>query len=75
MNIYVLVGLILILGFVLGQALRKLRITEILAYILAGIVIGRVLNFSPPEEFSAIITGTTLALVAYIVGLTFSLLF
>ena len=75
MNIYVLVGLILILGFVLGQALRKLRITEILAYILAGIVIGRVLNFSPPEEFSAIITGTTLALVAYIVGLTFSFAF
>ncbi len=75
MNIYVLVGSILILGFVLGRVLHKLRVTEILAYIVAGIVIGRVLNFSPPEEFSAIVTGTTLALVAYIVGLTFSFAF
>jgi len=75
MNIYVLVALVLILGFVLGRILRKLRLTEILAYILAGIIIGRVLNFSPPEQFSVIITGTTLALVAYIVGLSFSFAF
>ena len=72
MNIYVLVALILLLGFTLGRVLHKLRVTEILAYILAGIVIGRVLNFSPPEQFYVIITGTTLALVAYIIGLTFS---
>jgi Kef-type K+ transport system membrane component KefB len=75
MNIYVLVGLILILGFVLGRVLHKLRVTEILAYIVAGIVIGRVLNFSPPEQFYVVITGTTLALVAYMVGLTFSFAF
>jgi Kef-type K+ transport system membrane component KefB len=75
MNIYVLVALVLIVGFILGKILRKLRITEILAYILAGIIIGRVLNFSPPEQFNVIITGTTLALVAYIIGLTFSLSF
>jgi len=72
MNIYVLVALILILGFILGRILRRLRLTEILAYILAGIIVGRVLNFSPPEEFYVIITGITLALVAYIIGLTFS---
>ena len=75
MNIYLLVALILILGFILGRVLHKLRITEILAYILAGIVIGRVLNFKPPEQFNVIITGTTLALVAYIIGLTFSFAF
>jgi len=75
MNIYVLVALVLILGFVLGRILRKLRLTEVLAYILSGIIIGRVLNFSPPEQFSVIITGTTLALVAYIVGLSFSFSF
>ncbi len=72
MNIYVLVALILILGFILGRILRRLRLTEILAYILAGIIVGRVLNFSPPEQFYVIITGVTLALVAYIIGLTFS---
>jgi Kef-type K+ transport system membrane component KefB len=75
MNIYVLVALILILGFILGRILRKLRLTEILAYILAGIIIGRVLNYTPPEQFNIIITGVTLAIVAYIVGLNFSFAF
>ena len=75
MNIYVLVALILILGFILGKILRKLRLTEVLAYILAGIIIGQVLNFSAPEQFNVIITGTTLALVAYIIGLSFSFAF
>lgn len=75
MNIYVLVALILIIGFILGKILHKLHLTEILAYILSGIIIGRVLNFSPPEQFNVIITGTTLALVAYIIGLSFSFAF
>jgi Kef-type K+ transport system membrane component KefB len=75
MNIYVLVALVLILGFIFGRILRKLKLTEILAYILSGIIIGRVLNFSPPEQFTVIITGITLALIAYIVGLSFSFAF
>jgi len=75
MNIYVLVALVLILGFILGRILRKLRLTEILAYILSGIIIGHVLNFNPPEQFNVIITGATLALVAYIIGLSFSFAF
>ncbi len=75
MNIYVLVALILLLGFILGRILRRLRLTEILAYIIAGIVIARVLNYTPPEQFNVIITGVTLALVAYIIGLNFSFAF
>ncbi len=75
MNIYLLVASILILGFLLGRILRKLRLTEILAYIVAGIIIGQVLDFSPPEQFSNVVTGVTLALIAYIVGLTFSFAF
>ncbi len=75
MNIYVLVALVLLIGFILGRVLRKLKLTEVLAYILSGIIIGRVLNFSAPEQFSVIITGTTLALVAYIIGLSFSFAF
>jgi len=75
MNIYVLVALVLILGFILGRILRRLRLTEILAYILSGIIIGRALNFSPPEQFTVIITGTSLALIAYMVGLSFSFAF
>jgi Kef-type K+ transport system membrane component KefB len=75
MNIYVLVALILILGFILGRILRKLGLTEVLAYIFSGIIIGQALNFSAPEQFSSIITGTTLALVGYIIGLSFSFSF
>jgi len=75
MNIYVLVALILILGFILGRILRRLGLTEVLAYILSGIIIGQVLNFSAPEQFNVIITGATLALVAYIIGLSFSFAF
>jgi Kef-type K+ transport system membrane component KefB len=75
MNIYVLVALTLILGFILGRILRRLRLTEILAYIIAGIIIGQVLDFTPPEQFTVIITGVTLALVAYIIGLSFSFAF
>ena len=75
MNIYLLVAFILLLGFILGRILRRLRLTEILAYILSGIIIGQVLHFSAPEQFNVIITGTTLALVAYIVGLSFSFAF
>ena len=74
MNIYVLVALILILGFILGKILRRLRLTEVLAYILAGIIIGLIVkhpNFTLPEQFSVIITETSLALIAYMVGLSF----
>jgi Kef-type K+ transport system membrane component KefB len=72
MNIYLFVALILILGFILGRILRRIRLTEILAYILAGIIISSVLHFEPPAEFNVIVTGVTLALVAYTVGLSFS---
>jgi Kef-type K+ transport system membrane component KefB len=75
MNIYLLVASILILGFIFGRILRRLGLTEILAYILAGIIIGQVLDFSPPAQFSVVITGITLALIAYIVGLSFSFAF
>jgi len=78
MNIYVLVALILILGFILGKILRRLRLTEVLAYILAGIIIGLIVkhpDFTLPEQFSVIITETSLALIAYMVGLSFSFAF
>jgi len=75
MNIYVLVGLILTLGFILGRILRKLRLTEILAYLISGIIISQALNFSAPVQFNIIITGVTLAFVAFTVGSTFSSVF
>lgn len=71
-NIYLLIALILLLGFILGRGLRKVGVTEILGCLLAGVIIRPILNFSVPEQFSSIITGVTLAFVAYSVGLSFS---
>jgi len=74
-NIYVLVALILLLGFILGRLLRKVGLTEVLAYLFAGVIIGPILKFSAPEQFSSVITGVTLAFVAYTIGLSFSFTF
>jgi len=72
-NIYILIALILLIGFVLGKILRKIGLTEVLAYLFAGILIGPILKVSPPHHFESFITGITLAFVGYKVGLTFSL--
>ena len=55
--------------------LRKIGLTEVLAYLFAGIIIGPILKFSLPKQFEVFITGITLAFVGYKVGLTFSLTF
>jgi len=74
-NIYVLVALLLLLGLILGKLLRKIGLTEILAYIFAGIIIGPIFKFKPPEQFYPIITAITLAFIGYMVGLSFSFAF
>jgi len=71
-NIYVVVALILLLGFVLGRLLRQVRLTEVLAYLFVGVIMGPLLHFKAPEQFFTIITAITLAFVAYTVGLSFS---
>lgn len=71
-NIYVLVALILLLGFIFGRLLRKVGLTSVLAYIFASIIIGPVLNFTTPKQFDAVVTAITLAFVAYTIGLSFS---
>ncbi len=71
-SIYILAGLILLLGFILGRLFRKVGLTEVLAYLFAGFIVGPILHFDVPEYFGPITTSVTLALVGYIVGLTFS---
>ncbi len=72
MNVYLIVSLLLLLGFIFGRLLKKVGLTEILAYIVAGILIGPVLHFRVPNEFNGVITAVTLSFVAYMVGLSFS---
>jgi len=74
-NIYIIIALILLIGFILGKILRKVGLTEVLAYLFAGIIIGPILKFNLPKQFEIFITGITLAFVGYKVGLTFSLTF
>jgi len=71
-NVYVLIASLLLISLILGRLFRKIGLTEILAYIFAGIIIGPILKFHAPKQFFTVVTGLTLALVAYSVGLTFS---
>jgi Kef-type K+ transport system membrane component KefB len=72
LNIYLIVSLMLLLGFIFGRLLKRIGLTEILAYIVAGILIGPLLHFKVPAEFNSVITAVTLSFVAYMVGLSFS---
>ena len=74
-NIYVIASLMLILGFIFGRLLKKIGLTEVLAYIIAGIVIGPLLKFNVPGFLNTAVTAITLSFVAYMVGLSFSFKF
>jgi Kef-type K+ transport system membrane component KefB len=71
-NIYVLIALILLLGFIFGRLVRKVGLTPVLAYIFAGIILGPILHFTTPIQIDTGVTAITLAFVAYTVGLSFS---
>ena len=71
-NIYLVASLMLLLGFVFGRLLKKIGLTEVLAYILAGIVISPILKINVSAAFDNVVTAITLSFVAYMVGLSFS---
>ncbi len=72
---YILIATLLLIGFLLGKVFRKFGFTEVLAYIIAGIIIGPILHIQAPSQLNSIVTGVTLAFVAYTVGLSFSFSF
>ncbi len=74
-NIYLIAALMLLLGFIFGRVLKKIGLTEVLAYIIAGIVLGPVLRFKVSSSFDSVVTAITLSFVAYMVGLSFSFKF
>ncbi len=74
-NIYLIVSLMLLLGFIFGRVLKRIGLTEVLAYIIAGIVLGPVLGFKVSSRFDSVVTAITLSFVAYMVGLSFSFKF
>jgi len=72
-DLYLLLGLLIALGLVLGKLLRRLGLTEVLGYLAAGVILGPLLKVPVPNEFGSIITAMTLAFVAYRIGSSFSL--
>ncbi len=70
-SIYIIASLLLILGPILGYAFQKIRLTEVLAYLFAGVLLS-LMGFNISSAFFNIVTSVTLALVGYIVGLSFS---
>ena len=74
-NIYIVIALILLFGLILGKMLRRVGLTQVLAYLIAGIIIGPILKFHLPNQFNAFTTGITLSFVGYKVGLSFSMSF
>ena len=83
-NILLLIGILMALGYALGRFTHALKITGVVGYIIAGVVLGPVLGIVDilgisEEAFStfwSVATDFTLALVAFIVGsqLTFRLM-
>ena len=72
-DVFLLVGLLVCLGYLIGRGFMKIGVTSILGYLIAGILLGPVLKFEVSEGFSKIIMGLTLSLVGYTVGMSFSL--
>jgi Kef-type K+ transport system membrane component KefB len=75
-NFLLYIGLALILGFLLGKATNWLRITAIVGYIIAGIILGPIMNVIMEETLTSdtmnLIVEVTLGLVGFIIGLGFT---
>jgi len=69
--IYLIVGLLMILGLFFGYLFRRVHLTDVLAYLFAGLLL-TIFGFKASTTFFNIVTGATLSLVGYIVGLSFS---
>ena len=68
------VGIIIVTGFFIGALTHHLRLTSIVGYIFAGILLGPVFHIVELSPYATReITSFTLALVAFIIGGTFTL--
>jgi Kef-type K+ transport system membrane component KefB len=75
-NLLLYLGVALILGFLLGKATNWLRLTAIVGYIIAGIILGPVMNLIMEESLTdysiGLIVDVTLGLVGFIIGIGFT---
>jgi len=73
MNLFLLIGLLIAFGYLVGKGFLRIGLTSILGFLLVGVILGSVLKISTPPNFGEIIAGLTLSLVGYTVGTSFSL--
>jgi Kef-type K+ transport system membrane component KefB len=75
-NLFFYIGIALIIGFLLGKATNWLRLTAIVGYIIAGIILGPLMNIIMEENLSFyamnMIVDITLGLVGFIIGIGFT---
>ena len=68
-NTLLFLGIALLSGFVIGKFTHNLKITAIVGYIIAGIILGPVLGIVElNQEAVDIVVGITLGLVAFTIG-------
>ncbi len=73
-NLILIFGIALALGFIIGKATHWIKLTAIVGYIVAGIILGPVLGLINPAEISNainLVVSVTLGLVAFIIGGSF----
>jgi len=74
-NLLLYLGVALILGFLLGKATNWLRLTAIVGYIIAGLILGPMMNIMEQNltDYSInLIVDVTLGLVGFIIGIGFT---
>ena len=73
-NLILIFGIALALGFIIGKATHWIKLTAIIGYIVAGIILGPGLGLIKPAEISSaikLVVSVTLGLVAFIIGGSF----
>lgn len=75
-NLILYVGIALILGYFLGKITNWLKLTEIVGYIIAGMIIGPIMLVITETTLDSnviqIIVNVTLGLVGFIIGISFT---
>ncbi|MCK5560327.1 MAG: cation:proton antiporter [Thermoplasmata archaeon] len=76
LNLILYLGIALVIGFLLGKATNWLKLTAIIGYIFAGIILGPVLGLITEDALGTnsvqITVDVTLGLVGFIIGVGFT---
>jgi Kef-type K+ transport system membrane component KefB len=76
LNLILYLGVALVIGFLLGKATHWLKLTAIIGYIVAGIILGPVLGLITEDMLGSnavtITVDITLGLVGFIIGIGFT---